>query len=115
MEPIRLTQVVYNYGYTDRDSLSEMLPVLRDEGEGQRVKFIAKYPENEYELSREIAAFVSSNPRTILIGVSETGTLKLINVFCGSGRIRSRRPAVIELVVRPNPITICNRDETVRN
>ena len=54
-------------------SLSEMLPVLREKGEGQRVEFIAKYPENGYELSREIAAFASSNPGTILIGVSDGG------------------------------------------
>ena len=52
-----------------------MLPVFRDAGEGQHVEFMAKYPKNGYELSREIAAFASSNSGTILIGVSDDGKL----------------------------------------
>ena len=48
---------------------------MRDAGEGQRLEFMAKYPENGYELSREIAGFASSNPGTILIGVSDDGEL----------------------------------------
>ncbi|MCY4378930.1 MAG: ATP-binding protein [Candidatus Dadabacteria bacterium] len=55
--------------------LSEMLPALRDAGEGQHVEFMSEYPENGYELSKEIAAFASSNHGTILIGVSDYGEL----------------------------------------
>lgn len=56
-------------------SLSESLPILRDQGEGQHLEFMAGYPQNGYELSKEIAAFASSNPGTILIGVSDDGEL----------------------------------------
>ena len=52
-----------------------MLPTLRDAGEGQHVEFMSEYPENGYELSKEIAAFASSNHGTILIGVSDDGEL----------------------------------------
>ena len=96
-------------------SLFEILPVLRDKGEKQRIEFIAKYPENKYELSREIAAFVSSNPRTILIGVSETGTLKLVNSFAASVESGHGDLRQLNLSSAPNLITNCNRDETVRD
>lgn len=55
--------------------LSEMLPALRDAGEGQHVEFMSEYPKNGYELSKEIAAFASSNDGTILIGISDDGEL----------------------------------------
>lgn len=61
-------------GWIDQ-ALSDTLPVLRDRGEGQHLEFMAKYPESGYELSREIAAFASSNAGTILIGVSDDGDL----------------------------------------
>lgn len=48
---------------------------MREIGEGQDIEFMAKYPGNGHELSREIAAFASSNPGTILIGVSDDGEL----------------------------------------
>lgn len=57
------------------ETLSETLPVLRDRGEGQHLEFMVEYPKNGYELSREIAAFASSNAGTILIGVSDDGEL----------------------------------------
>jgi ATP-dependent DNA helicase RecG len=55
--------------------LSEQLPILRDRGEGQNLEFMAEYPSNGHDLSREIAAFASSNAGTILIGVSDDGNL----------------------------------------
>ena len=56
-------------------ALSRELPLLRDRGEGQHLEFMERYPANGYELSREIAAFASSNPGTILIGVADDGLL----------------------------------------
>jgi ATP-dependent DNA helicase RecG len=55
--------------------LSERLSILRDTGEGQHLEFMQSYPSNGFELSREIAAFASSNAGTILIGVSDDGEL----------------------------------------
>ena len=57
------------------EALSRELPLLRDRGEGQHLEFMECYPENGYELSKEIAAFASSNPGTILIGVADDGSL----------------------------------------
>ena len=55
--------------------LSSELPILRDGGESQRVEFKENYPSNGNELSKEIAAFSSSNPGKIIIGVADDGTL----------------------------------------
>ena len=57
------------------EALSRDLPVLRNPGEGQHLEFMARYPGNGHELSREIAAFASSNPGAILIGVADDGSL----------------------------------------
>jgi hypothetical protein len=61
-------------GWADKD-LSMQLPILRDRGEGQHLEFMAHYPENGHELSREIAAFASTNTGTILIGISDNGSI----------------------------------------
>ena len=55
--------------------LSNELPVLRDSGEGQHVEFKEQYPSHGSDLSKEIAAFASSNPGRIIIGVADDGTL----------------------------------------
>lgn len=55
--------------------LSKELPILRDGGEGQHIEFKEFYPSNGNDLSREIAAFASSNPGKILIGVADDGRL----------------------------------------
>ena len=57
------------------EALSRELPIMRDRGEGQHLEFMARYPENGYELSKEIAAFASSNPGTILMGVADDGSV----------------------------------------
>ena len=88
---------------------------MRDEREEQRVEFITKCPENEYELSRETAAFASLNLRTILISVSETSIPKLVNFFAAPVESGHGDPRQLNLSSTPNPITNCNRDETVRN
>ncbi|ESY98072.1 ATP-binding protein [Mesorhizobium sp. LNHC209A00] len=56
-------------------ALSAQLPLLRDEGESQRLEFMRSYPQNGHELAKEIAAFASSNAGTILIGVADDGSL----------------------------------------
>ena len=69
------------------EALSRELPLLRDRGEGQHLEFMERYPQNGHELSKEIAAFASSNPGSILIGVSDDGALaKLDDVDTAEGR-----------------------------
>ena len=67
--------------------LSRELSLMRDRGEGQHLEFMGSYPKNGHELSKEIAAFASSNPGTILIGVADDGSLVgLANVDTSKGR-----------------------------
>lgn len=42
-------------------------------GEGQEIEFMREYPGNVNEFAKEIAAFASSNPGTIYLGVADDG------------------------------------------
>ncbi len=55
--------------------LSVELGVLRARGEGQGLEYMAQFPEQARDLAKEIAAFATSNPGTILLGVSNEGDL----------------------------------------
>ena len=57
------------------ESLSKSLPVLRDSGESQNLEFKAEFPQNGWDLAKEIAAFATSQGGTILIGVGDKGEL----------------------------------------
>ena len=57
------------------EHLSRDLLVLRARGENQDLEYMESFPQNVRELAKEIAAFATSNPGTILIGVSDTGDL----------------------------------------
>jgi hypothetical protein len=58
------------------NNLSKELPVLRARGESQEIEYIEFFPKQAHDLGKEIAAFASSNPGTILIGVTDEGDLK---------------------------------------
>lgn len=55
--------------------LSDDLIALCSRGENQDLEYMAKFPDNARELGREIAAFATSNPGTILIGIADSGEL----------------------------------------
>lgn len=55
--------------------LSEELPVLGAAGESQELEFKASFPSNARDLAKEIAAFASTNPGMILLGVADDGEL----------------------------------------
>jgi len=57
------------------NQLSNDLPILRAQGEGQHLEYKRVFPENTSKLAKEIAAFATSNQGTILIGVSDSGDL----------------------------------------
>jgi ATP-dependent DNA helicase RecG len=54
---------------------SSELPILRSRGEDQALEFMPEFPSNARELAKEIAAFASTNPGMILIGISDAGEL----------------------------------------
>jgi predicted HTH transcriptional regulator len=56
--------------------LSEDLPILRARGENQDIEYMVQFPQSARELGKEIAAFATSNPGTILIGVSDDGGIE---------------------------------------
>ena len=76
------------------EALSRELHLLRDWGEGQHLEFMERYPENGHELSREIAAFASSNAGTVLIGVADDGSLAGLDNVDISERLLSQQPQV---------------------
>lgn len=53
--------------------LSNELPGLRSQGEGQLLEFKEAFPEQAHVLGKEIAAFATSGGGRILIGVSDMG------------------------------------------
>lgn len=57
------------------EQLSNDLPILRSQGEGQHLEFKEIFPQNTRDLAKEIAAFATSNQGTILVGVSDSGDL----------------------------------------
>lgn len=61
------------------EQLSNDLPILRSQGEGQHLEFKEIFPQNTRDLAKEIAAFATSNQGTIIIGVSDSGDLIGIN------------------------------------
>ena len=98
------------------EMLSRELSLMRDRGEGQHLEFMGSYPKNGHELSKEIAAFASSNPGTILIGVADDGSLVgLANVDTSKGRdlLCRRIEGVCHGNVRPaiTPVIKFARDE----
>jgi hypothetical protein len=58
------------------EAYSAELPVLRAQGEGPTLEYMAEFPSNATELAKEIAAFGSSDGGTILLGVSDAGELQ---------------------------------------
>ena len=56
--------------------LSKDLPVIRARGEGQEVEFKREFPQQAADLSKEIAAFATSNSGLILLGVEDSGDLR---------------------------------------
>ncbi len=57
------------------EQLSAQLPVLRAKGENQDLEYKAQFPKNLRDLTKEIAAFATSNEGYILIGVADNGDL----------------------------------------
>lgn len=44
-------------------------------GEGQHIEWMEAFPDNAWELRKEIAAFATSNPGVIFLGIADDGTV----------------------------------------
>ena len=60
------------------------VPLMIEDGEGQTIEFMEGFPEQAHDLAKEIAAFGTSNPGNIILGVGDNGM--------PSGIPRMRRP-----------------------
>jgi hypothetical protein len=84
--------------------LSKRLPELRARGESQELEYMASFPENVRELAKEIAAFATSNPGTIILGVSDDGELlglKEAETPQGRDSVLRRLQGICSGVVKP--------------
>jgi ATP-dependent DNA helicase RecG len=61
-------------GWVD-PALSDELPVLRAQGEGQNLEYKTDFPRTAQDLGREVAAFATSGGGRIVIGVADNGEL----------------------------------------
>lgn len=79
--------------------------------EGQEIEFMEDYPSNANELSKEIAAFATSNAATIYLGVADDGTIVGISAVrelgnqLGKDSISNRLAGLTQRVVKP-PIIV---------
>src|ERR1051326_2605370 len=87
------------------EKLSVELPQLRARGEGQELEYIRELPKNMRELGKEIAAFATSNPGVILLGVADDGDLVgLSDALTVEGRdvIMNRLAGICRTAVKPS-------------
>lgn len=85
----------------------DLTAVLQD-GEGQELEFMVKFPDQAHELAKEVAAFGSSNPGTIFLGVSDDGSivgLSGVNTITDRDRLQTRVEGVCANSVSPPLIT----------
>jgi Putative DNA-binding domain len=82
----------------------ELTAVLQD-GEGQELEFMVRFPDQAHELAKEVAAFGSSNPGTIVLGVSDDGSIIVglsgVNTVTDRDRLQTRVEGVCANSVSP--------------
>ena len=86
------------------------------DGEGQAIESMEQFPENARELAKEIAAFASSNPGHILVGVDNAGKVAGIQGCAGTlqqDKLRLRVEGVSSNSVVP-PVAVRVRFEQFR-
>ena len=80
---------------------AELIP----EGEGQTIEFKERFPDQADDLGKEMAAFGTSNPGVILLGVADDGTivgLDGIDTSVGQDKLRTRIDGVSSNGINPS-------------
>jgi len=78
-----------------------------EQGEGQEIEFIKDFPNQAHDLAKEIAAFATSNPATIYLGVDNNGSIvgisatKELGKAAGEDSISNRLAGICQGAVRP--------------
>lgn len=81
--------------------IAELIP----DGEGQSMEFKEKFPDQAHEIAEEIAAFGTSNPGMILLGVSDSGNvvgIDGIDTSVGLDKLRTRIEGVSSNSINPS-------------
>lgn len=86
------------------------IEAIIQDGEGQTTEFIEGFPDQAHELAKEIAAFGTSNPGIILLGVNNNGVpvgLKNMRSIENRDRLRTRVEGVSSNGIIPSlPIRV---------
>ena len=75
------------------------------EGEGQTIEFKEKFPDQAHEIAEEMAAFGTSNPGIILLGVADNGDvigLHGIDTSVGLDKLRTRIEGISSNGINPS-------------
>lgn len=71
------------------------------DGEGQAIEFKREFPHQARDLAKEIAAFGSTNPGTIYIGVDDNGGVIGLDASAGTDDELRRRVSGLHTVIKP--------------
>ena len=97
--------------YPRNSDISELI----SEGEGQTIEFKRQYPNKSDDLAKEIAAFGTTNPGVILLGVANNGEvvgIDDIDTAEGLDRLKLRVEGITSNVIIPS-LTVRIRSEEV--
>jgi hypothetical protein len=95
----------------------DLLAVQKD-GEGQELEFMVKCPDHPHDLAKEVAAFGSSNPGTIFLGVNDEGEivgLDGVATIKDRDRLQTRVETICANSVSPPLITRTSFEEYDNN
>jgi predicted HTH transcriptional regulator len=89
--------LAYPRSFTVEDALSTI--------EGQEIEFMEKYPEQAHDLAKEVAAFGTSNPGLIFLGITDDRQvvgLPGLETVAGKDALQRRIEGVTTNSVRPS-------------
>ena len=109
----------------EQEVLYERLIQDIQQGEGQDIEFKEDFPEQTHDLAKELAAFATSNPATIYLGVRKDGGIVGISTTRREGKskgkdsIRDRLAGICQTSIRPAVVTTvdfidCNNEIVVK-
>lgn len=82
-----------------------------EQGEGQEVEFMEDFPEQARDLAKEIAAFATSNPGVIYLGVTDSGSIIGVSAMkeqdkrAGMDSISNRVAGICQRAISPAILT----------
>lgn len=94
-----------------QEALYQRLSQDIQQGEGQYIEFMEDFPDQAHDLAKELAAFATSNPATIYLGVNRDGEIVGISATRQEGKVkgedltRDRLAGICQRALKPAIIT----------